>query len=87
VRANVVKRLELLGYRTIAAATGAEALAIVRKGDAFDLLFTDIVMPGGMSGRQLAEAVAALRPDVKVLYTSRATPTTPSSITEGSIPA
>ena len=46
------------------------ALALVDQGVAFDLLFTDMIMPGGMNGRELAEAVLQRRPGIKVLYTS-----------------
>ncbi|MDB6000959.1 MAG: hybrid sensor histidine kinase/response regulator [Rhizobacter sp.] len=70
VRSYVLTRLQSLGYRTIAAANAAEALALVDRGELFDLLFTDIVMPGKMNGRQLAEAVAQRRPALKVLFTS-----------------
>ena len=59
-----------LGYRTLLASDGAAALALVDQGAAFDLLFTDMVMPGGINGRDLAEAVLKRRPGVKVLYTS-----------------
>jgi PAS domain S-box-containing protein len=59
-----------LGYVVIDAANGPEALEIVRQRDEIDLLFTDIVMPGGMNGRQLAEAACQLHPGLKVLYTS-----------------
>src|SRR6201999_789475 len=59
-----------LGYKTIAASDGRAAMAIVERGDAFDLLFTDVIMPGGMSGRALAGAVSRQRPNIKVLYTS-----------------
>ena len=51
-------------------ADGRAAMAIVERGEPFDLLFTDVVMPGGMSGRKLADAVAKRRPGIKVLYTS-----------------
>ena len=64
-RAIATSRLQ-----TLAAADGPSALAQVRNGEAFDLLFTDVIMPGGMTGRQLAEEVAKLRPGMKVLYTS-----------------
>lgn len=70
VRNFVVAQLHGLGYRTIAAADSRAAMALVENGEPFDLLFTDVVLSGGMTGRQLAEAVAAHRPGLKVLYTS-----------------
>jgi PAS domain S-box-containing protein len=70
VRNFVINQLTGLGYKTIAASDGRAAMAVVERGEPFDLLFTDVVMPGGMSGRNLAEAVAKLRPEIKVLYTS-----------------
>jgi PAS domain S-box-containing protein len=70
VRGYVIAQLEGLGYTTLAAADGATALALVDKGVAFDLLFTDVIMPGGMNGRQLADAVRKRRPSLNVLYTS-----------------
>ena len=70
VRAHVVGRLESLGYKVIAVANAAQALGLVKSGVAFDLLFTDIVMPGTMNGRQLAEEIAKLRRPLRVLYTS-----------------
>lgn len=59
-----------LGYRVTVADTGVAALAILRERSDVDLLFTDVVMPGGLNGRQLAEAALALHPALKVLYTS-----------------
>ncbi|MEH2609218.1 PAS domain-containing sensor histidine kinase [Bradyrhizobium sp. AZCC 1693] len=70
VRAHVTGRLESLGYKVITASNAAEALELVNSGVAFDLLFTDIVMPGAMNGRQLAQTVAELRRPLRVLYTS-----------------
>ena len=70
VRGFAVAALEQLGYRVQTASGGAEALAVLEDGAEFDLLFTDVVMPGGMSGRELAEAATELRPGLKVLYTS-----------------
>jgi PAS domain S-box-containing protein len=69
-RKFVVSQLDSLGYKCVSAATGAEALALVDQGVAFDLLFTDIILPGGLNGRQLAEEVARRRPSARVLYTS-----------------
>jgi CheY-like chemotaxis protein len=63
-------QLQGLGYKTLSAANGVEALAIVDSGAAFDLLFTDIIMPGGLNGRQLAAEVTARRPSLRVLFTS-----------------
>ncbi len=70
VRNFVTAQLQSLGYRTIAAVDGKSALALIDRGERFDLLFTDVVIPGGMSGRELAEIVAKRRPGLKVLYTS-----------------
>ncbi len=70
VRDFVVAQLQSLGYTTIAAADGREALSHVRSGAAFDLLFTDVIMPGGINGRELAEEVVKHRPGVGVLFTS-----------------
>jgi len=70
VRAHVTGRLESLGYTVITASNAAEALERVNAGATFDLLFTDIVMPGAMNGRQLAQKVAELRRPLRVLYTS-----------------
>lgn len=70
VRGYVIAQLGGLGYKTLIAGEADAALALVDQGAEFDLLFTDVVMPGGMNGRQLAEAVRRRRPGVKVLYTS-----------------
>ena len=70
VRGYVVAQLKSLGYHTITAANGPDALALLNQGVAFDVLFTDVVMPGGMNGRELADAVTRRRPGVPVLYTS-----------------
>jgi CheY-like chemotaxis protein len=70
VRDYVVRQLQSLGYLPLAAANAAEALARVDAGEAFDLLFTDVIMPGGMNGRELAEEIARRRPGTKVLFTS-----------------
>jgi PAS domain S-box-containing protein len=70
VRAHVTGLLESLGYKVMTACNAAKALELVNAGAAFDLLFTDIVMPGAMNGRQLAQKVAELRRPLRVLYTS-----------------
>jgi CheY-like chemotaxis protein len=69
VRSYVTTQLQSLGYKTLSAANGAEALDIADGGAAFDLLFTDVIMPG-LNGRQLAAAMAQRRPALKVLFTS-----------------
>jgi PAS domain S-box-containing protein len=66
----VSSQMESLGYRVITAANGPQALEILNADHSLNLLFTDIVMPGGMNGRQLAEAARKIRPGLKVLYTS-----------------
>ncbi len=62
--------LEDLGYQVLSASNGREALELLDKTPDVRLLFTDVIMPGGMNGRQLADAACKLRPDLKVLYTS-----------------
>jgi PAS domain S-box-containing protein len=70
VRGYVIAQLGSLGYRTLVASDAESALALVDQGAEFDLLFTDMIMPGGMNGRELAEAMLDRRRDAKVLYTS-----------------
>lgn len=62
--------LEEHGYRTSTAISGAEALAILATGETFDLLFSDVIMPGGMNGVVLAREVRNLYPDMKILLTT-----------------
>lgn len=64
------KTLQRRGYQVLAASSGAEALDIINSNSAIDLLFTDILMPGGMNGIELAEQAVALRPNLKVILTS-----------------
>jgi signal transduction histidine kinase len=70
VRRYACNELASLGYRVLDADSGARALAVLRERDDVDLLFTDIVMPGGLSGRDLADEALVLRPRLRVLYTS-----------------
>ncbi len=70
VRRTVIRQLHDLGYRTIEAESGAEAIRRAREGAAFDLLLTDVVMPGGMTGYQLADKLRIERADIRVLFTS-----------------
>jgi PAS domain S-box-containing protein len=70
VRKLVLQQLDSLGYKVIEAGTGAEALKIIDSDLPIDLLFTDVVMPGGMNGKDLADAARRKRPGLKVLFTS-----------------
>ena len=70
VRRFASSSLNALGYRVTECSNGAEALDLVRSGGHFDLLFTDVVLTGGISGKQVATEATALRPDLKVLYMS-----------------
>jgi CheY-like chemotaxis protein len=70
VREYVLTQLHSLGYVTLDAANAAEALAIVEANHKFDLLFTDVIMPGAMNGRQLANEMQKSKPALKVLFTS-----------------
>ena len=62
--------LEKLGYRVFTARDGKQALEIIEAEKSIDLLFSDVVMPGGMNGYELAEKATVLRPELKVLLTS-----------------
>jgi PAS domain S-box-containing protein len=62
--------LRSLGYTVIVARDGVAALKILEQREDIDLLFTDVVMPGGIGGRQLADRAHVLRPSMKVLFTS-----------------
>jgi len=70
MRAVARRHLASLGYRVREADNGPAALAILQDGARFDLLFTDVVMPGGMTGYQLAAAAAYRQPGLKVLFTT-----------------
>ncbi|MCC5986337.1 MAG: response regulator [Pararhodobacter sp.] len=70
VRSHVVSQLRSLGYDCKEAASGADAIEIMERGHDFDLLFTDVVMPGGMNGRQLADAARLRQPDLRIIFTS-----------------
>jgi signal transduction histidine kinase len=70
VRAYVESELRTLGYRVIATSNGPAALEWLRQPGDIHLLFTDVVMPGGMFGPELARQAIILRPRLKVLFTS-----------------
>jgi DNA-binding NtrC family response regulator len=71
----VVHVLKLQGYAVLEAASGREALDIwERAGRPVDLLLTDMVMPGGIMGRELAERLIQKSPQLKVIYTSGYSP-------------
>lgn len=70
VRHHVISQLKALGYRVFEAVNAKSALEILQQIPNVDLLFTDVVMPGGMGGRELSEAARVLRPGLKVLFTS-----------------
>ena len=70
VRAHSVDMLGELGYRVYEASTGAAALQVLAQHPEISLLFTDVGLPGGMNGRQLADAACAGRPDLAVLFTT-----------------
>jgi CheY-like chemotaxis protein len=62
--------LGMAGYAVLAAASGEQALDLLRQGARVDLLFTDVIMPGGMNGLQLVDEVRRLRPRLPVLVTT-----------------
>ena len=68
VRMLVTEVLEDLGYTAIEAADGAAGLQVLRSNARLDLLITDVGLPSGMNGRQVADAARVLRPALKVLF-------------------
>ena len=69
VRNYVLTQLHSLGYVTLDAANATDAMGLAHTDHRFDLLFTDVIMPG-LNGRQLANEILKVRPDLKVLFTS-----------------
>ena len=70
VRRYVMTQIQSLGYTTLEASNASDALRIIDDVPAIDLLFTDVIMPGSMNGRQLVDEACKRRPDLKTLYTS-----------------
>lgn len=68
VRMLIHEALAELGYRVVEAETGAAALSVLTSDPDIDLLLTDVGLPGGMNGRQLADAARVSRPDMRVLF-------------------
>jgi PAS domain S-box-containing protein len=70
VRRYVMTQIESLGYTTLEAANASDALRFIDEIPAIDLLFTDVIMPGVMNGRQLVDEALKRRPGLKTLFTS-----------------
>ncbi len=68
VRMLITDALDDLGYKAIQAPDGAAGLKVLQSGAKIDLLITDVGMPGGLNGRQMADAARVSRPDLKVLF-------------------
>jgi CheY-like chemotaxis protein len=70
VRKLTVTRLKMIGYEVLEACDGPKALDILQSAKAVDLVFTDVIMSGGLSGRDVVARARELNPGVKVLLTS-----------------
>ena len=70
VRQLTIRRLRLIGYEVLEASDGPTALEILKRGGPVDLVFTDLIMPGGLSGREVAIRAREIKPGIKVLLTS-----------------
>jgi signal transduction histidine kinase/DNA-binding response OmpR family regulator len=70
VREHTTLLVAELGYQALSAADAAAALQILDAHSDIDVLFTDVGLPGGMTGRQLADEAARRRPSIRVLYTT-----------------
>lgn len=80
-RELAVRMLSSLGYKVTAASNAVEALECMRRGERFDILFTDIIMPGVMDGIALAHAIRQIDPMIHVLFTSGFSQMRPEDIT------
>jgi CheY-like chemotaxis protein len=82
----VTAMMEDLGYRVLTALNGLEALSILERGEPIELLFTDLVMPHGISGGDLALRARQMRPELKILlgsgYSARMSPDTATAIAD-----
>ena len=70
LRVVPVRTLRNQGYEVVEAGDGKEAIKHLKDGRAFDLLFTDVVLPGGMNGVEIAEEAKRIHPNIKVLFTT-----------------
>jgi CheY-like chemotaxis protein len=70
VRAYTVDLLRELGYRVLEAHDGPSGLSLLEQEPQVDLLFTDVVLPGGLTGAQVADKARAVSPAIKILFTS-----------------
>lgn len=70
VRGYVCQQISNFGYRVIECSDGTAALMALRRGEAIDLLFSDVLMPGGLDGLALVAEARRIRPGIKVLLTS-----------------
>jgi len=68
VRMLIVEVLEEAGYKALEAEDGPSGLRILQSEARIDLLITDVGLPGGMNGRQVADAARVQRPDLKILF-------------------
>ena len=70
IRQQLSVQLSDMGYDVVVATAGAAAMTALQERPDIDLLLTDVVLPGGMNGRQVADAAQQVRPGLRTLYTS-----------------
>lgn len=70
IRDAVIETLQSNGYRVLSAPDGVEALSALGSEPSIDLMFSDVVMPHGMSGLELVREAKRLKPDLRVMLTS-----------------
>lgn len=70
VRRLVLTQLQTFGYKTLEASNAKEAMKIIEKDSAIDLVFTDLIMPGGMSGYEMSKEIRKRYPDIAIVLTS-----------------